>query len=146
MTKLSFKRGITDYTKVQLVIGRLIRGKTAFAKMSKVKTLEYLDIGCGPNANSGFINLDYSWTPKIDVCWDLTKKDLPFKPNTFKGIFTEHCFEHIPFDSFKKNMKSIYRILKTNGTLRLIVPDGELYLDIYNKRKNGDNTLMPYEE
>jgi predicted SAM-dependent methyltransferase len=146
MTKISLNRSITDYTKVQGFIGRIIRCKSFFINSNKIKKSEYLDIGCGPNINNNFVNLEYSWSPKIDVCWDLTKKELPFSSNSFKGVFTEHCFEHIPFDDFKKNMKEIYRILKPNGTLRLVMPDGEIYLDIYHKRKNGSNEKMPFEE
>lgn len=146
MTKLSFKRKLTDYTKVQAFIGGLIRGKKIFIKEKRIKKLEYLDIGCGANMNEGFVNLDYSWNPKIDVCWNLTKNGLPFPDNRFKGVFSEHCFEHIPFEDFKINMKEIYRVLKPGATLRLIMPDGEIYLDIYHKRKNGENIKMPYED
>jgi len=146
MNRFSFKRKLTDYSKVQAIIGPLIRGKKSFIKNKRTRNLEYLDIGCGPNISTDFVNLDYSWTPKIDVCWDLTKNDLPFSDNRFKGIYTEHCFEHITFEEFKRNMKEIHRILKPGGTLRLIMPDGELYLDIYHSRKNGENIKMPYEE
>ncbi len=146
MTKFSLKRKLTDYTKVQVFIGRLIRGKKTFIKHKRIKNLDYLDIGCGPNTNKNFVNLDYSWDPNIDVCWDLTKNELPFSDNRFNGVFTEHCFEHISFEHFKRAMKEIYRVLKPGGTLRLIMPDGELYLDIYSKRKNGENLKMPYEE
>ena len=79
------------------------------------------------------------------MCWDITKKSLPFKDASFKGVFTEHCFEHISFYDFKKNMKEIFRILKDRGTLRLIMPDGGLYLDIYSRKKTGENIKMPFE-
>ena len=146
MTKFSLKRGITDYAKVQALIARIIRGKKMFSKIRKAEELQYLDIGCGPNINPDFVNLDYQWKPNIDVVWDITKKELPFAPDTFKGIFTEHCFEHIPLEDFKKNAKIIFRILKPGVTFRFIVPDGELYLGVYNRKINGENVSMPYEE
>ena len=146
MTRFSLTRKLTDYTKVQVFIGGVIRGKEFWIDRKRIRDLEYLDIGCGPNVNPDFVNLDYEWRPKVDVCWDLIKKDLPFPDNRFKGIYTEHCFEHLPFNDFKKNMKEIYRVLKPGGILRLIMPDGEIYIDIYNKRKNGENIRMPYEE
>jgi predicted SAM-dependent methyltransferase len=145
MTKLSFKRKITDYTKVRLAISMLAHGKKMFIKSNHIKNLEYLDIGCGPNTNEDFINLDYLWSSEIDVTWDLTKNDLPFTDNSLKGVFSEHCFEHIPLESFKKTMKSIFRILKKDGTLRIVVPDGEIYIDAYVKKRNGENVKMPYE-
>ena len=146
MTIFSFRRSITDYSKVQNLIGKIIRGKKSFINRRRIKDLDYLDIGCGPNIHADFINLDYSWSSKIDVCWDLTKTNLPFNDNSFKGVYSEHCFEHIPFADFKRNMKEIYRVLKPGGTLRLIMPDGEIYVDIYNRRKNGEAIEMPYEE
>lgn len=146
MRKFSLKRNLTDYTKVQSFISNIIRSKKNFINKKRIRGLEYLDIGCGPNASREFVNLDYNWTPEIDVCWDLTKNALPFQENYFKGVYTEHCFEHIPFEDFKKRMKDIYRILKPEGTLRLIMPDGEMYIDIYEQRKKGESVKMPYEE
>ena len=129
-----------------MLIGGIVRGKSIFFRHKRIKNLEYLDIGCGPNTKSEFVNLDYKWTPEIDICWDLNKNRLPFTNNSFKGIFSEHCFEHISFDSFIKNMKEIYRVLKKDGILRLIMPDGELYLGIYEKQKRGSIDKMPYQD
>src|SRR6187551_3493405 len=98
MTRFSLTRKLTDYTKVQVFIGGVIRGKEFWIDRKRIRDLEYLDIGCGPNVNPDFVNLDYEWRPKVDVCWDLIKKDLPFPDNRFKGIYTEHCFEHLPFN------------------------------------------------
>lgn len=30
--------------------------------------------------------------------------------------------------------------------IRIVVPDGELYFDIYQKKKLGDDIKLPYEE
>jgi len=146
MTKFSFKRKLTDYTKVQAFIGTLIRGNSLFFKSKRIKKLDYLDIGCGVNTSPEFVNLDYFWNPKIDICWNLSRKRLPFPDNRFDGIYSEHCFEHISYEHFRTNMKEIYRILKPGATFRLIMPDGEIYLDIYQRRKNGEDIEMPYEE
>jgi predicted SAM-dependent methyltransferase len=145
MANFSFKRNITDYAKVQVFISNIIRGKRLFMNKKRFAGLEYLDIGCGPNMSKEFVNLDYLWMPGIDICWDLTKDKLPFEDNCFKGVFSEHCFEHIPFEDFQKNMKEIYRVMKPGGTFRLSMPDGEIYMDLYNRRKNGENIRLPYE-
>ena len=142
--KFSTDRHITDYLKVKKIISSAIRNRKLFFN-SRINVLKYLDIGCGPNPSKEFINLDYLWSRDIDVCWDLTKNELPFSTNKFEGVFTEHCFEHIPFESFKAIMKEVYRTLKKGGDLRLIMPDGEIYLDIYQNRKNGGNEKMPFE-
>ncbi|PZR07119.1 MAG: hypothetical protein DI539_24060 [Flavobacterium psychrophilum] len=136
-------RKITSYSKVQGIIGSLIRGHALGIKKKESKLL---NVGCGPHANPAFINLDYWWTPSIDVCWDIVKKKYPIKSNQLEGIYTEHCLEHIPHESFKDNCKEFFRMLKSGGDVRIIMPDGELYLDIYQDRKNGGSRRMPYED
>ena len=61
-----------------------------------------------------------------------------------KGIFVEHCLEHITFAQCQNVLKDLYRILKTNGIIRVIIPDAELYIDLYQKGKKGENVSFPY--
>ena len=80
------------------------------------------------------------------MCWDIVKRAYPFPENRFRGIYTEHCLEHIGLDDLKKNLAEFYRLLKPGGRVRIVVPDGELYLDLYQKQKQGENVKMPYQE
>jgi len=105
-----------------------------------------LNVGCGPNAFPEFINLDYWWTPIVDICWDITKKPYPLASESLEGIYSEHCLEHIGYEDMRKNLREFYRMLKPGGVLRIVTPDGEIYMDIYHKRKTGGKELMPYEE
>lgn len=132
-----------SYSKVQAIISVLIRGRKIGIKKHNLKLL---NVGCGPHTNEQFINLDYLWSPQIDICWDIVKKKYPISTNSLEGIYTEHCLEHIPYTSFEENCAEFYRMLESGGVLRIIVPDGELYLDVYNDRKNGGTKVMPYEE
>ena len=136
-------RSLTSYSKVQALIGWIIRGRSFFIRKSDSKLL---NVGCGPHADLNYINLDYWWTPQINICWDIVKKKYPIANNVLDGIYTEHCLEHIPHESFKANCKEFFRMLKSGGAVRIIMPDGELYLDIYQDRKNGGTKQMPYEE
>lgn len=145
MSNISLSRPITSYTKVRTLIGNIKRNKTWQLKPS-LNNKKYLDVGCGHNAHPNFVNLDYEWLPNVDVCWNLVTNSLPFPDNRFEGIYTEHCLEHIPFEACEKNIKEFYRVLKPGGTLRIIVPDGEIYVDIYNRQKQGEKILMPYQE
>lgn len=137
LKRFSFKRKITSYDKVQKIISPLVRSCKVFINFSKIKHLQYLNVGCSSNIHSGFIHLDYSWHDRIDICWDINKLPYPLKSNTLKGIYTEHCLEHIPFGSFQKNIAEFFRLLAPGGTLRLIMPDGEKYIDWYKDIKNG---------
>lgn len=144
--RLSLKRGITSYGKVQSFISALIRGREAFVSKKNISSHVLLNVGCGTNTNPEFINLDYHWMKSIDICWDITKKPYPIPDGHLEGIYTEHCLEHIPLTAFQFNIKEFYRMLKPGGTVRIVMPDGELYFDLYQRKKNGENVQMPHEE
>jgi len=143
--KFSFRRKITSYSKVRILISALIRGSTLYMKKRNIAENVLLNVGCGPNIFPHFINLDFDWTKKIDIVWDIRKKPYPLKDDSLEGIFTEHCLEHISFADCEKNLREFHRMLKPGGNLRIVVPDGELYVDIYERRKNGEEIYMPYE-
>jgi predicted SAM-dependent methyltransferase len=138
---------IFSYTKVQIFIGNLIRTKSFFINPKLILGKEYLEVGCGPYPNKdNFINLDYEWRPGVDVCWDIVKKPYPFADNSFKGIYTEHCLEHIGLKDLEHNLKEFHRMLKSGGRLRIIVPDGELYCRLYVDQMNGLAVELPYQK
>jgi predicted SAM-dependent methyltransferase len=103
----------------------------------------YLNVGCGKNTHPSFINLDFWWHPGVDLCWDVTK-GIPLARNSITGIFTEHCLEHLTFSECVTLMKEFYKILEPYGVVRIVVPDGELYLDLYQKAKRGLSVSFPY--
>lgn len=142
-TKIHIRRPIFSYAKVQAVVSVIIRNKTMF--MNKTVRGCYLDIGCGPNVSPNFCNLDYGWHPGVDICWDVTR-GLPFSNEYIGGIFTEHMLEHITFDNTLSVLAECRRILRVGGTLRIVVPDGELYLSEYAKHIAGSTAHMPYAE
>ncbi|HLO81429.1 MAG TPA: methyltransferase domain-containing protein [Chitinophagaceae bacterium] len=142
--KVSISKSLTDYSLVRRIVGRIVQNKKLFLRQSKIEK-KYLDVGCAGNIHDNFVNLDYTWTPQIDVCWDITRP-LPFEDHSFEGIFTEHCLEHITLAECKNALKEFFRITKNNAIVRIVVPDGELYFDIYNRKKKGENIYMPYEE
>ena len=129
-TKIRRGRSITSYNKVRELIGYVIRNRGSFADRKKPGC--YLDLGCGPNIDPEFCNLDYGWRPGVDVCWDVTK-GLPFSDGYIGGIFTEHMIEHISFDQALSLLGECRRVLRKGGTLRVIVPDGGIYLAEYAK-------------
>ncbi len=120
----------------------LLRGRY----VNKAKLQEpaaYLNVGCGKNSLSGFVNLDYTLWPGVDVCWDL-RQPLPFPDCTFNGIFTEHCLEHIEYAECVKVLVEFFRILKPGCVVRIVVPDGGLYLSLYTRAQDGESVQFPY--
>lgn len=141
--QLSWRRPITDYSKVQSLIGSAVRNRRSFAR--RHANARYVNLGCGPNNRAGFLNVDYLWRPNIDLCWDVTK-GLPLSDRQCDGIFTEHMLEHIEFNEAKRVLAECRRVLKPGGVLRVIVPDGEIYLNAYAKLRQGEPADMPYRD
>lgn len=144
--KFSFNRKITSYSKVQQVVASIIRSEKLFVKRQRIKGLQYLNIGCGPNPMKDHVNLDYAWTPDIDICWDITRKPYPLADGSLQGIYTEHCLEHISYADCFRNLQEFKRMLRPGGVVRIVVPDGELYFDLYRRRRQGETVTLPYEE
>lgn len=141
--EFSWKRPIKTYNKVQIIYSKFIRGRNFQLKKIRRRNLKYLNIGCGNNSHKHCINVDFQWRPNVDLCWDITK-GLPFESNSIEGIYTEHCLEHITYSQCMEVSKVFLRILKPGGTIRIIVPDVELYIDLYQKEKRGEDIAFPY--
>jgi len=148
---------LTNNGENQLAVKLLTKAGSRFKKMvsallrnrrsqfgTRIEGRDYLNIGCGRNIHENFVNLDYHWQPGIDLCWDVTK-GLPLKDASLKGIFIEHCLEHLAFDAIDLVFSEFWRVLKPEGVLRIVVPDGELYLTRYTeivRRQSFDE--LPY--
>jgi len=142
-TRINLRRSIFSYAKVESVIGSITRNRKLF--LSRQQIGKYLNIGCGKNIAADFINLDYCWHVGIDVCWDV-KYGLPLPDRYVGGIFSEHMLEHIDFDSALELLLECRRVMCPGGTIRIIVPDGELYLTEYARHLAGNAPRIPYIE
>ena len=142
-TKFSFSRPIGSYSKVCFLWSAIIRNRRIQLARMNLRGRRYLNIGCGPNIKPGFVNIDYAWQPGIDLCWDITN-GIPFPDGSMQGIFTEHCLEHIAFDKCRDVLRECRRVLKKGGLLRVVVPDAQLYVDLYARFGAGGITKFPY--
>jgi predicted SAM-dependent methyltransferase len=144
LTKLYRRRPLTTYDSVQAVITAVTRNRKVFADIKSPGC--YLDLGCGwPAKNPEFCHLDYNWRPGVDVCWDV-KRGLPLPDAYVSGIFTEHMIEHLRFDDTLALFAECRRVLRPGGVLRIVVPDGELYLCGYARHQAGEAVQLPYSE
>ena len=142
-TRLSLQRPISSYTRIQNFWGFMVRNSRKQLSKASYRDKELINIGCGSNIDKKFFNVDYQWRPGLDLCWDITK-GIPLESGLFKGAYTEHCLEHISFSEAKDVLKEINRLLVPKGVLRIIVPDAELYLDLYQRHKLGELVSFPY--
>ncbi len=123
-------------------VSEVIRNRAAFIRRGKFAGRRYLDIGPGPNLQPGFVNLDFQWRRGIDLVWDVGQ-GIPLEDESLKGIFSEHCIEHIALDAGNTMLSECFRVLEPGGTLRLITPDGEEYLAGYHEIRNGGERQLP---
>lgn len=105
------------------------RTRSALASLRTARDLR-VNIGCGPNALPGWINLDAARGEQIDVVWDL-RRGLPFADESCAAVFGEHVIEHVPRESAEKLLRECLRALQPGGVLRVSTPDAGLYLRSY---------------
>lgn len=95
-----------------------------------------MNIGCGSNIASDWINIDLANRPNV-FCWDC-RRSLPFEDGSATAIFAEHVFEHFDPNAAARFLSECYRCLRLRGVLRLVVPDAGMYLmhfDNWNELK-----------
>ncbi len=86
------------------------------------KTPLRLNIGCGPDLKSGYINLDGFDYPNLDVKHNLNQFPYPFKDNTFEEILCSHVIEHLDPQNHLQVFKELHRISKPGAVITIKVP------------------------
>ena len=93
-----------------------------------------VNVGCGPIGKSGWINADIDYSPGVNCIWDC-RRSLPFEDASVKCIFTEHFVEHLDYcEEMPVFLSECHRVLAPKGIVRIIVPDGERYLQGYSSQ------------
>jgi SAM-dependent methyltransferase len=123
-----------------------------------------VNLGCGPNAPPGWLNVDGSWNAWLNnhpffqklltavhvigedtpgsqwnvkpYVHDLTKP-LPFKDSSVSAIYGSHVLEHLYLADAQRLLSECRRALRPGGVIRLVVPDLRSIVTTYLKSKNG---------
>lgn len=97
-----------------------------------MEKLPYINLGCGAKFNERWVNVDFTSTGKDVIAHNLTQ-GIPFKDNSFKVAYHSHVLEHFTKEGAEKFITECYRILQTNGILRVAIPDLEAIARNYIK-------------
>lgn len=89
-----------------------------------------LQLGCGKNYLSGWLNSDYHPKTRDVLHLDATLP-LPFGDGVLDRVFTEHMIEHISFPDGVELVRECFRALKPGGIARIATPDLAFLIDIY---------------
>ena len=126
---------------------------------------ERVNLGCGPDAPPGWLNVDGSmnaWfthhkhlrrtlqlvgvinASNQGANWKLSplvhnlSKPLPFADNSVSAIYASHVLEHLYRSQALALISECNRTLRPGGTLRLVVPDlHSMVVEYLNSKKNG---------
>ena len=86
--------------------------------------MKYLNVGCGNKYHKDWVNIDLaSVDPDVIVC-DLLKR-IPFDDNVFDVVYLSQVLEHFSKKDALVLIRECYRVLKTGGIIRVVVPDLE---------------------
>jgi predicted SAM-dependent methyltransferase len=93
---------------------------------------QYLNLGCGDRYLKTWTNLDFKKTGKEVRAHNLLK-GIPFPDCTFDAVYHSHVLEHFTKEDGIKFIGECFRILKSGGIIRVVVPDLEMICKEYLK-------------
>jgi len=107
--------------------------------------MQYLNIGCGVTFDSSWLNVDFfSSSDSVKTC-DV-RKGLSFSDDYFSVCYSSHVIEHLMQVEAQKLINECFRVLKSGGIIRLVVPDLEAiarnYLLYLKKASEGDTQAV----
>ena len=96
----------------------------------------YVNLGCGPNLVSGWINIDFFAVKGVDYAADL-RYPLKIENGSVDGIFSEHTLEHLAYPHADQLLAESYRIMKSGARIRIVVPDVSLFVRNYCEKNSA---------
>lgn len=101
------------------------------ARALQTNTPLRLHLGSAGNRIDGWVNIDLLRPGRtLELYWDL-RRGLPFHDGSVDAIFSEHLFEHLPYEDGVTLLRECRRVLRLGGIARTGVPDLERYVASY---------------
>ncbi len=79
-----------------------------------------VDLGCGNKKRPNTIGVDFNERTKADIIHNLNIFPYPFEGGSIDKIYIDNTLEHL--DEPLKVMEELYRIVKADGIVKVIVP------------------------
>ncbi|HEX5958557.1 MAG TPA: methyltransferase domain-containing protein [Hyphomicrobiaceae bacterium] len=90
-----------------------------------------LNVGSGGRGLADWVNIELTRHADTTLCLDI-RRPLPFASGSVQRILIEHALEHVDFQSdVPRLLREFHRVLEASGTLRIVVPDAERFLQAY---------------
>jgi SAM-dependent methyltransferase len=94
-----------------------------------------LDVGCGPNKREGYVGIDITPYPGVDVVHDLNSFPWPLPESAIDRIEIRNCLEHL--DNTIAALRELHRIAKPGAEIFVEVPhftSHDTYIDVSHTR------------
>ncbi|MBU1204263.1 MAG: methyltransferase domain-containing protein [Nanoarchaeota archaeon] len=82
--------------------------------------MKKLNLGCGKDIKTGFVNADMLKLPGVDKVMNLNKFPWPFESNQFDYVLCSRILEYSL--DINKVINELYRITKNKGVIEIISP------------------------
>lgn len=104
--------------------------------------MKLLNVACGNRFHKDWINIDFHASSR-DVNSINILKGLPYPDNSFDVVYSSHFIEHLTKNQADFVLQEIFRVLKREGIVRIVVPDLENicreYLEILSGIQDNNN-------
>ena len=81
-----------------------------------------VNLGCGANAKTGWLNCDMAPARGVDLRMDL-RRGIPLQTASVDCIAAIHVLQDLAWDQIAPALDELHRVLKTGGVIRIAVPD-----------------------
>ena len=137
--RFSFFGAYENFRDKKLLKQRLKEQNQIISEYIKTNTIKRLQIGCGSNIYTGWLNTDLNNTKNIAFLD--AGAQFPIESDSFDYIYSEHLFEHLTITQQLNMLNEGARILKKGGVLRIATPSLDFLSDLYidsSRKTNQD--------
>lgn len=109
--------------KVKTPRGNVPKSVQALLKQKKDEVIK-IDLGCGPNKQTGFIGIDVQKYPGVDIVHDVEETPWPLPSSCALLVMASHLVEHInpAKGGFIDFMNEAWRVLKYDAQFMIVTP------------------------
>ena len=109
----------------------------------------YLNVGRGTHYHAEWGNINVNPSASDVMQFDIAN-GLPFNKNEFDVVYSSHMLEHLSQSDGIRFLKEMYRVLKPDGVIRIVVPDLEGICRVYlgklaEIRAGNESAVYDYE-
>lgn len=92
--------------------------------------MDYLNLGCGSHFHKDWTNVDLVSNRDCVIACNLVE-GIPFSDRSFDVVYHSHVLEHLPRPVAESFLQECYRVLRSEGVLRIAIPDLEQIVRTY---------------